>query len=232
TSIPSTTSDTTNTHFKGFGYDLMLIDTAGIRKKRKVEENVEYYSVVRSIRAIENSDVCMLMIDAEEGINKQDLNILDKIVENNKGVVILINKWDLIEKDTKTADRYREFILDKIQPFSDVPIIFTSVKDKKRLLKGLDTALEVHNNRKRKITTSHLNKTILEHVKSHPSSMYKGRDIKIKFMTQLPTYFPSFALYCNYPDYVKASYKRYVENKIREHYDFNGVPIRVFFREK
>jgi GTP-binding protein len=232
TPISGTTRDSIFTRYKKFGYDFYLVDTAGLRKKSKVSNNVEFYSVMRSIRAIENSDVCLLMIDATRGIEAQDLSILNLVKKNRKGVVILVNKWDLVEKQSQTVKEYTSVIKERIAPFQDVPIIFASAITKQRIFKVLETAIEVHENRRKKIPTSNLNEIMLEAVKNHPPPSFKGKYIKIKYVTQLPTYSPSFAFFCNLPQYVREPYKRYLENKLRESFNFTGVPIQIFIRKK
>jgi GTP-binding protein len=232
TPISGTTRDSIDTRYQLFGFDFKLIDTAGIRKQSKVHEDLEFYSVIRSIRAIENSDVCIFMVDATEGIQKQDLNIFYVIEKNKKGVVVLVNKWDLVEKDTMAAKEYEDKIREQLAPFNDVPIIFTSTITKQRLHKGLEKAMEVHENRIQKIPTSQLNDFVHEIVTKNPPPAIKGKYIKIKFATMLPTHAPSFAFFCNLPQFVPDSYKRYIENRIREEYNFEGVPLRIFFRKK
>lgn len=232
TDISGTTRDSINTRYKAFGFDFVLIDTAGIRKKAKVHEDIEYYSVLRSVRSIENSDVCIFMIDAQDGIQKQDLNIFYIIEKNSKGVVVLVNKWDLIEKDTKTTKAYEDKIREQLAPFRDVPIIFTSTITKQRIHKALETAMEVFENRTKKIPTSQLNEIMLEIIQDTPPPSVKGKYIKIKYAQQLPTHAPSFAFFCNLPQYIGDSYKRFLENRLREHFDFTGVPIKIFFRKK
>ncbi len=232
TDIAGTTRDTLNTHYTQFGYDFVLVDTAGVRKKAKVNEDVEFYSVMRSIRAIEESDVCMLLIDATRGMEAQDLNIFHLIERNHKGVVIVVNKWDLIEKDNKTLAAYEQDLRKKIAPFKDVEIIFSSALTKQRLLKTLEAALHVYENRRRKLKTSEFNRVMLEAIEEFPPPSLKGKYVKIKYATQLPTHAPSFAFYCNLPQYVKEPYKRFLENKIRENWDFRGVPIQIFMRKK
>ncbi len=227
TDIAGTTRDTLNTHYTQFGYDFVLVDTAGVRKKAKVNEDVEFYSVMRSIRAIEESDVCMLLIDATRGMEAQDLNIFHLIERNHKGVVIVVNKWDLIEKDNKTLAAYEQDLRKKIAPFKDVEIIFASALTKQRLLKTLEAALHVYENRRRKLKTSEFNRVMLEAIEEFPPPSLKGKYVKIKYATQLPTHAPSFAFYCNLPQYVKEPYKRFLENKIRENWDFRGVPIQI-----
>lgn len=232
TDIAGTTRDTLNTRYTQFGYDFVLVDTAGVRKKAKVNEDVEFYSVMRSIRAIEDSDVCLLLLDATRGMEAQDLNIFHLIERNQKGVVIVVNKWDLIEKDNKTLLQYENDIREKISPFRDVDIIFASALTKQRLLKALETALRVYENRQQKIKTSELNKVMLEAIENYPPPATKGKFVKIKYVAQLPTHAPSFAFYCNLPQYVKEPYKRFLENKIRENWDFKGVPMQIFMRKK
>ena len=232
TDIAGTTRDTLNTRYTQFGYDFVLVDTAGVRKKAKVNEDVEFYSVMRSIRAIEDSDVCLLLLDATRGMEAQDLNIFHLIERNQKGVVIVVNKWDLIEKDNKTLLQYENDIREKISPFREVDIIFASALTKQRLLKALETALRVYENRQQKIKTSELNKVMLEAIENYPPPATKGKFVKIKYVAQLPTHAPSFAFYCNLPQYVREPYKRFLENKIRENWDFKGVPMQIFMRKK
>lgn len=232
TDIAGTTRDTLNTRYTQFGYDFVLVDTAGVRKKAKVNEDVEFYSVMRSIRAIEDSDVCLLLLDATRGMEAQDLNIFHLIERNQKGVVIVVNKWDLIEKDNKTLLQYENDIREKISPFRDVDIIFASALTKQRLLKALETALRVYENRQQKIKTSELNKVMLEAIENYPPPATKGKFVKIKYVAQLPTHAPSFAFYCNLPQYVREPYKRFLENKILENWDFKGVPMQIFMRKK
>ena len=232
TDVAGTTRDTLNTHYKGYGFDFVLVDTAGIRKKKSVHEDIEFYSVLRAINAIEYSDVCILMIDAEQGIQKQDLNIFYLIEKNKKGVVVLINKWDLIEKETNTAKEFEHRLREKLSPFNDIPILFVSVKEKQRIFKAIEEATAVYKRRIQKIPTSKLNDVMLEVVKQTPPPAIKGKYIKIKFITQLPTHSPSFAFFCNLPQYIKEPYRRFIENKMRQHFDFSGVPLRIFFRKK
>ena len=232
TDVAGTTRDSIHTYYNKFGHEFMIIDTAGLRKKTKVHEDLEFYSVLRSIRTIENSDVCLLIIDAERGFEAQDANIFNLIVKNKKGVIILVNKWDLLEKDNQTTKKFAEDIKEKIAPFTDVPILFISAKTKQRVHKALETAIEVFNNRKQRIKTSELNNLILEAVEAYPPPAVKGKFIKIKYVTQLPSPTPSFALFANLPQYIKEPYRRYVENKIRENFNFSGVPLQVFFRQK
>ena len=232
TNISGTTRDSINTRYTAYGFDFVLVDTAGIRKKAKVHEDIEYYSVLRSIRSIENSDVCVFMVDAEEGIQKQDLNIFYIIEKNSKGIVVLVNKWDLIEKDHKTMIALEEKIREQLAPFRDVPILFTSTVTKQRIHKALETAMEVYQNRTQKISTSKLNEIMLEIIQHTPPPSVKGKYIKIKYVQQLPTHAPSFAFFCNLPQYLTESYKRFLENRLREEFNFTGVPIKIFFRKK
>ena len=232
TPVSGTTRDSIYTRYKKFNKDFYLVDTAGLRKKSKVSDNIEFYSVMRSIRAIENSDVCLLMLDATRGIEAQDLSIFNLIKKNRKGVVLLVNKWDLIEKDNNTTKEYTRFIKSRIAPFQDVPIIFTSAITKQRIFKVLETAIEVNENRTRKIPTSRLNEVMLEAIKNSPPPAIKDKYIRIKYVTQLPTYSPSFAFFCNLPQYIKEPYKRYLENRLREKFNFTGVPIQIFMRKK
>lgn len=233
TNISGTTRDSVNTRYNMFGFDFLIVDTAGIRKKSKVSEDVEFYSVMRSIRSIESADVCILMLDASEGLESQDLNLFSLVQRNHKGVVIVVNKWDLVEKDTNTSKAFEEKIRAKISPFEDVPIIFTSVINKQRIFKVLETAKKVYESRSQKIPTSKLNEDILPIVKEqNPPPAYKGKYIKVKYVMQLKTAYPQFVFYCNLPQYIREPYKRYIENRMRDIYDFNGVPIIIYFREK
>lgn len=232
TDISGTTRDSIHTRYKAFGFDFLLIDTAGIRKKAKVTEDIEYYSVLRSVRTIENADVCLFMMDASEGIQKQDLSIFYMIEKNSKGVVVLVNKWDLVEKDQNTMIEYEANLREQLAPFNDVPIIFTSTLTKQRIHKALETAMRVHENRTRKIATHELNEVMLEVVAQTPPPAVKGKYIKIKFIQMLPTHAPAFAVFCNLPQYVPDSYKRFFENRLREKFDFEGVPVKIFFRKK
>lgn len=233
TPIAGTTRDSIFTHYNLFGFDFNFVDTAGLRKKSKVEEDLEFYSVLRSIRTIENSDVCILMIDASQGLEQQDLNIFSLITRNNKGVVVVVNKWDLIEKDNKTHAEFERVIRERIAPFDDVPIIFTSVINKQRIFKVLETAKQVYEARSRRISTAELNDKLLPIVKEqNPPPSVKGKWIKIKYITQLPTAYPQFVFFCNLPQYIRDPYRRFVENRMREMWDFHGVPMTVYFREK
>jgi GTPase len=232
TDIAGTTRDAINTRYKAFGHDFFLIDTAGIRKKSKVHEDLEFYSVMRSLRVIEKADVCILMLDATQGIEAQDMQIIKVIQSNKKGLMILVNKWDLVEKDHKTALEYEKIIKEKLKPFDDVPIVFISSINKQRILKGVETAIAVYENRKRRIPTRKLNEFFQEVIERYPPPALKGKFVKIKYVTQLPTRIPQFAFFANLPQYVSESYKRYLENQLREHYDFSGVHIDVIFRKK
>lgn len=232
TPISGTTRDSIDVRYQAFGFDFMLVDTAGIRKKAKVTEDLEFYSVVRSMRAIEQSDVCLLLIDATLGVEKQDLHILFDVLSNKKGLVILVNKWDLIEKESKTMESFKKVIFERIAPFTDVPIIFTSTLTKQRIHKALETALDVYQARIQKIPTSKLNDVMLEEIERNPPPAIKAKYVRIKYCMQIPTHTPAFAFYCNLPQYVKDPYKRFLENKIREHFNFNGVPISIFMRKK
>ena len=232
TPISGTTRDSILTRYNKFGQDFYLIDTAGVRKKGKVHEDIEFYSVMRSIRTIESSDVCILMLDASQGIENQDLNIFNLIVRNKKGVVIVVNKWDLVEKDNNTMKEYTNNLKKRIAPFVDVPIIFTSVPNMQRVFDVIQAAEIVFENRKRKIPTSRLNELFQPIIEETPPPAVKGKYIKIKFVTQLPTVTPSFAFFANLPQYVKEPYKRFLENKIRENFDFKGVPIQIYIRQK
>lgn len=232
TPIAGTTRDSIYSRYKKFGYDFFLIDTAGLRKKGKVTEDLEFYSVMRAIRTIEHADICLLMIDATQPMEAQDVNIFRLIQRNNKGMVILVNKWDLVEKDTHSTKVFTEAIFKKIAPFTDVPIIFVSALTKLRIQKVLETAMQVFENRKRRISTSQLNEIMLKVIEEKEPPAIKGKYVKIKYVTQLPTNFPSFAFFCNLPQYVKDPYKRYLENKLRENFNFTGNPIQVFFRQK
>lgn len=232
TPIAGTTRDSIFTRYNKFNHDFMLVDTAGLRKKGKVSEDIEFYSVMRAIRTIENSDICLLLIDATRGIEAQDLNIISLIHNNNKGMIILVNKWDLIEKENNTALLFEKEIRSKTAPFTDYPILFISAINKQRIHKILELVDTVDRNRKRKIPTSELNEVMQEIIRNNPPPSLKGKYIKIKYVTQLPTYTPAFAFFCNLPQYVKEPYKRYIENRMREKFDFSGSPVRIFFRKK
>ena len=232
TSIAGTTRDSLDTYYNKFGHDFVLVDTAGVRKKRKVHEDLEFYSVMRSIRSIEYSDVCLLLIDATLGFEAQDQSIFHLADKNKKGIVILVNKWDLIDKNTQSVKDYEASIREKIAPFTDIPILFVSVQIKQRLLKALQAAIDVYKNRKTRISTSKLNDVMLEIINQNPPPATKGKYIRIKFCTQLPTKTPTFAFFANLPQYIKEPYKRFLENKLRQNFDFTGVPIQIFFRKK
>ncbi|WP_088655770.1 ribosome biogenesis GTPase Der [Geofilum rhodophaeum] len=232
TPISGTTRDSLYTRYNKFGHDFFLVDTAGIRKKAKVHENLEFYSVMRAVRAIENSDVCILMIDATRGFEGQDQKIFSLIERNRKGIVVVVNKWDLIEKDTHSTKLFEAEIREKTAPYVDYPIIFTSAITKQRLFKTLEEAARVYENRTRKISTSQINEFLLPLIANTPPPATKGKYIKIKFITQLPTIPPSFAFFCNLPQYVKEPYKRFLENKIRGKWDLSGVPVNIFMRKK
>jgi len=232
TPIAGTTRDSIYTRYNYFNFDFLLIDTAGLRKKTKVSEDLEFYSVMRSVNSIERCDVCVLMIDAKAGIESQDVNIFSLAAKNRKGLVILVNKWDLVEKETNTHKEFEEYISKKIAPFSDVPIVFISVLNKQRIYKAIEAALAVYKNRIKRIPTSVLNEVMLPIIENSPPPAIKGKYIKVKYITQLPTHAPSFAFFCNLPQYINDSYKRFIENKLRENFDFKGVPIQIFFRNK
>jgi GTP-binding protein len=232
TPIAGTTRDSIHIHYNQYGHDFMLIDTAGLRKKTKVKENIEFYSVMRTIKALEEADVIILMIDAQEGIESQDINIFHLAEKNKKGIMVVVNKWDLIEKNNKTVKVFEETIREKIAPFVDVPIVFTSVTEKQRVLKVLDVAKEVFENRAKKVATSKLNDIMLPIIENYPPPALKGKFVKIKYVTQINATSPMFAFFCNLPQYIKEPYRRFIENKLREHFDFTGVPIQIFFRQK
>ncbi|WMW78285.1 ribosome biogenesis GTPase Der [Flavobacterium sp. 20NA77.7] len=232
TDIAGTTRDAIDTTYNRFGFEFNLVDTAGIRRKAKVKEDLEFYSVMRSVRAIEHSDVCILVIDATRGFESQDQNIFWLAEKNRKGIIILVNKWDLVEKDTMTARDYERKIREEIAPFTDVPILFVSAKEKQRLLKALEAAVEVFENRKQRVATSKFNELMLPIIEAYPPPALKGKYVKIKYCMQLPTPVPQFVFFANLPQYVKEPYKRFIENKLREHYNFSGVPIDIYFRQK
>lgn len=232
TDVAGTTRDTVDSYYNGYGFEFTLVDTAGIRKKKSVHEDVEFYSVLRSIRAIEGSDVCILMIDATVGFEHQDMSILGLAQKNHKGIVILVNKWDLVEKETKSAKEYTEYIYSKIAPFNDVPVLFVSALTKQRIHKALETAVDVYKRRLTRIPTKKLNDLMLPIIEATPPPTVKHRYIKIKYVTQLPTYFPSFAFFCNHPKHVREDYRRFLENKLRDNFDFTGVPIEIYMRQK
>ncbi len=230
--IAGTTRDTIHTRYNLFQKDFILIDTAGIRKKNKDKDDLEFYSIIRAIRAMDEADICLLMVDAVKGIASQDVNLFSLAARKGKGIVILVNKWDLVEKETNTARDVEMKIKKKIAPFTDVPILFISAKEKTRIFKAIEIALDVYANKTRKIPTSQLNDTMLKAIEAYHAPVVRGHSIKIKFVTQLPTAIPSFAFFCNFPDDIKQPYKNYLENKLREHFAFSGIPIRLFFRKK
>jgi GTP-binding protein len=232
TPVAGTTRDSIYTRYNKFQHDFLLVDTAGLRKKAKVSEDIEFYSVMRAVKTIENSDICLLLIDATRGIEAQDLNIMSLIQKNNKGMIVLVNKWDLIEKENNTTIIFENDIREKTAPFTDYPILFISAINKQRIHKVLELVEKVNENRNRKISTSELNEVMLQVVKNNPPPALKGKYVKIKYVTQLPIYTPAFAFFCNLPQYVKDPYKRYLENRMREKFEFTGVPIRIFFRKK
>ncbi len=230
--IAGTTRDTIHTRYNLFQKDFVLIDTAGIRRKTKVHEDLEFYSVIRAIKAMDEADVCLLLLDASKGITAQDLNIFSLAVKKGKGIVVLVNKWDLIAKETNTAKDYEKQLKERLAPFTDLPILFISVIEKTRIFKAVEAALEVFENKQRKIPTSELNDVMLKAVEAYHPPVVRGHPLKIKYITQLPTHVPSFAFFCNFPDDVKQPYKNYLENKLRENFSFKGVPVRLFFRKK
>ncbi len=232
TEIAGTTRDSIHTHYNLYGKEFLLVDTAGIRKKSKVHEDLEFYSVIRAIKAIDESDVCILMIDATVGLELQDLKIFGVINQRKKGIVILVNKWDAIEKDSKTILEFEKRIKEKIAPFTDVPIVFISALEKQRIFQAVDKVLEVFNNKQIKIPTHQLNEIMLAEIEKYGPPAYRGEYIKIKYITQLPAKTPSFAFFCNHPDYVKEAYRNYLENRMRENFSLSGVPVNIFFRKK
>jgi len=230
--IAGTTRDTIHTHYNLFNKEFILIDTAGIRRKTKVHEDLEFYSVIRAIKALDEADVCMLLLDAGKGITAQDLSIFSMAVKKGKGIVVLVNKWDLAEKGTNTARDYEKELKKRLAPFSDVPILFISVLEKQRIFQSIEAALKVYENKHRKVPTSRLNEVMQKAIESYHPPVVRGNAVKIKYVTQLPTHTPSFAFFCNYPDDIKAPYKNYLENQLRQNFDFSGVPVRLFFRKK
>lgn len=230
--IAGTTRDTIHTRYNLFQKDFVLIDTAGIRRKAKVHEDLEFYSVIRAVKALDEADVCLLLLDAEKGVAAQDLNIFSLAAKKGKGVVVLVNKWDLVEKETNTARDYEAALKKRLAPFTDVPILFISALEKTRIYKAIEMALKVYENRQRKIATSKLNDVMLKAIEAFHAPVVRGNPVRIKYVTQLPTYVPSFAFFCNYPDDIKQPYRNYLENQLREHFDFTGVPLRIFFRKK
>ena len=230
--IAGTTRDTIHTHYKLFQKEFILIDTAGIRRKAKVHEDLEFYSVIRAIKAMDEADVCLLLIDAVKGVSAQDVSIFSLAAKKGKGIVVLVNKWDLVEKETNTAKEYEEMLKQKLAPFTDVPILFISAKEKTRIFKAIEIALEVAESRNRRISTSELNEVILKAIQSYHPPVVRGNPVKIKYVTQLPTAVPSFAFFCNFPDDIKQPYKNYLENQLRQNFNLKGVPVRIFFRKK
>lgn len=230
--VAGTTRDTIHTHYKLFNKEFVLIDTAGIRKKKNVHEDLEFYSVIRAIRAMDEADVCMLLIDASNGLTAQDVSIFSLATRKGKGIVLLVNKWDLVEKETNTARDFEKTIKEKLQPFTDVPVIFISALDKTRIFQGMEKALEVYDNRNRRVTTSVLNDIMLKEIERYPPPIARGYLVKIKFVQQVPTAVPSFAFFSNHPDAIKEPYKNFLENKLRGHFNFSGVPVRIFMRKK
>jgi GTP-binding protein len=230
--IAGTTRDTIHTHYNLFQKDFVLIDTAGLRKKNKEKDDLEFYSVIRAIKAMDEADVCLLLLDAEKGITAQDVSIFSLAARKGKGIVLLVNKWDLVEKSTHTAKDYEKQLKEKIAPFTDVPVIFISAKEKTRIFKAMEVALDVYEARKRRISTSKLNEVMLKAVEAYHAPVVRGHSVKIKYITQLPTAVPSFAFFTNFPDDIKTPYKNYLENQLRASFDFKGVPVRIFFRKK
>ncbi|HZF65521.1 MAG TPA: ribosome biogenesis GTPase Der [Chitinophagaceae bacterium] len=230
--IAGTTRDTIHTRYKMYQKDFILIDTAGIRRKTKVHEDIEFYSVIRAIKALDEADVCLLLLDAEKGIAAQDLNIFSLAAKKGKGIVVLVNKWDLVDKETNTARDYEKVLKERLAPFTDVPILFISAKDKTRIFKTIEIALDVYESRKRKISTAQLNEVMLKAIEAYHPPVVRGNPVKIKYITQLPTAVPSFAFFCNFPDDIKQPYKNYLENQLRQKFNFTGVPVRLFFRKK
>lgn len=232
TNIAGTTRDAIHTPYKAYGKEYILIDTAGIRRKSRVKEDIEFYSTIRSMKAMEESDVCIIMLDAEKGLEGQDMTLIGQADKAKKGIVLMINKWDLVEKDSKTADHMKKEILERLAPMNYMPVIFASVLEKQRIFQVMEKAMEVYENKSRKITTSKLNEVMQEEIAKYPPPAHRGKHIKIKYMIQLPTPSPTFVFFCNYPKYIKDPYMRYLENRMREHFDFTGAPITLFFREK
>ena len=230
--IAGTTRDTIHTHYNLFNKEFILIDTAGIRRKTKVHEDLEFYSVIRAIKAMDEADICLLLLDAGKGLTAQDLSIFSLAAKKGKGIVVIVNKWDLVEKETNTARDYEKDLKKRFAPFSDVPILFVSVTEKQRIFKTIEEALQVFENKHRKVTTSKLNEVMLKAIENYHPPVVRGNAVKIKYVTQLPTYTPSFAFFCNYPDDIKTAYRNYLENQLREHFNFSGVPLRLFFRKK
>ena len=232
TDIAGTTRDALHSHYNLYGKEFILIDTAGLRKKAKISDNIEFYSTMRSVQALQDADICIIMLDAQRGMEAQDMNIVQLAHKNKKGTLILVNKWDLIEKDSNTAEQFRKRIYERLGEYNYIPIIFTSMSTKQRVYQAIEKAAEVYENRQRRISTSQLNDKLLPEIEKYPPPAVKGKYIKIKYITQLPTNTPAFAFFCNHPQYVKAAYQRYLENRLRDHFNFEGVPLRIFFRKK
>lgn len=232
TDIAGTTRDALHSHYKLYGQEFILVDTAGLRKKAKISDNIEFYSTLRSVQALQDSDVCIVMLDAQRGLEAQDMSIVHLADKHKKGILILVNKWDLIEKDTHTAEQYKKQIIERLGEYNFIPVIFTSMIKKQRVFQAVEKAAEIHENRKQRISTSKINDVMLKEIENYPPPAIKGKYIKIKYVTQLPTRTPAFAFFCNMPQYVKTPYRRYIENKLRQHFNFEGVPLRVFFRQK
>lgn len=232
TDIAGTTRDAINTRYTMYGKDFLLIDTAGVRKKAKVKEDIEFYSVMRALKSLQNCDVCVVMIDAQLGLEAQDVNLINLAIKYRKGIVLMVNKWDLIEKENNTHDKYKKDILEKLGTSNYIPVLFTSVLTKQRVFKAIETAMNVYEDRYRKVSTSELNNILLKEIEKYNPPAYRGKHIKIKYITQLPTKTPNFAFFCNHPKYIKGPYMRFLENKIREHFGFAGVPIKLVFKEK
>jgi GTP-binding protein len=227
-----TTRDSIHSYYKLYGKNFILTDTAGIRKKGKVRDDIEFYSVLRSLKALEESDVCVVILDAERGIESQDVNIISLADRQGKGILIMVNKWDLLEKDSKTADKYKKEVLEKIAPIDYTPIIFASALNKQRIFQVIEKAVEIYDNKSKRISTSQLNDKMLSEIERNPPPSIKGKHINIKYITQVQARFPSFAFFCNLPQYIQPSYQRFLENRMREYFDFEGVPIRLIFRKK
>jgi GTP-binding protein len=232
TNIAGTTRDAINTRYKAYGKDFILTDTAGIRRKSRIDSNIEFYSTLRALKAMEDSDVCIVMLDATRGMEAQDMNIIGQAIKAKKGVVIMVNKWDAVEKDQRTADVLRKEMIQRLTPIDYLPIIFASVHEKQRIFQVMEKAMQVYENKSKKITTSKLNEAMQAEIEKYPPPSLKGKFVKIKYMVQVPTPSPTFVFFCNLPQYVPEAYQRFLENKLREHFDFEGVPITVFFRQK
>lgn len=232
TDIAGTTRDALHSHYNLYGKEFILIDTAGLRKKAKISDNIEFYSTIRSVQALQDSDICIIMLDAQRGMEAQDMSIVQLAHKNKKGILILVNKWDLVDKDTHTAEQFRKSIYERLGEYSYIPILFVSMLTKQRVYQAVEKAAEIYENRQSKISTSQLNDKLLPEIEKYPPPAVKGKYIKIKYITQLPTNTPAFAFFCNHPQYVKAAYQRYLENRLRDHFNFEGVPLRIFFRKK